>query len=217
LEGLVKHYDLCGSALKHTEGGGEAISKASQGDPRQDESRIAGFGLGITRLDEETAPQPVDEDDRLSMLAIIIKDAGEVDDVVDEIRDRLAEMEEHLTRIQMYISSLRSTYNRLRNSLEQLKIIVDRVPDYINDCSMFQASWEEEKGILATKMEEIESLTEFYSGFARGYDGLIVEVQRRRHSKREMDKIARHALSQIEKLYRGMSTQSSLAGVIELT
>jgi autophagy-related protein 17 len=27
LEGLVKHYDLCVTALKHTEGGGEAISR----------------------------------------------------------------------------------------------------------------------------------------------------------------------------------------------
>jgi autophagy-related protein 17 len=203
LEGLVKHYDLCRSALQHTEGGGEAISKASQGDPREDESRFAGFGLGITRLDEETAPEPVDDDDRISMLTIIIKDAGQVDEVVDEIRDRLAEMEDHLSQIQAYIASLRQAYYRLTVAVKTMKAIVGRVQHYNIQCAVFQASWEEERSVLATKMDEIESLTEFYSGFARGYDGLIVEVQRRRNSRREMDKIIRHALSQVERLYNG--------------
>jgi autophagy-related protein 17 len=84
-----------------------------------------------------------------------------------------------------------------------MKAIVGRVQHYNIQCAVFQASWEEERSVLATKMDEIESLTEFYSGFARGYDGLIVEVQRRRNSRREMDKIIRHALSQVERLYNG--------------
>jgi autophagy-related protein 17 len=203
LEGLVKHYDLCRSALQHTEGGGEAISKASQGEARDDESRFAGFGLGITRLDEETAPEPVDDDDRASMLAIVVKDAGQVDEVVDEIRDRLAEMEDGLAQIQAYIASLRRAHRRLTVAVKAVKAIVGRVQHYGIQCAVFQASWEEERGVLATKMDEIESLTEFYSGFARGYDGLIVEVQRRRNTRREMDKIIRHAMGQVEKLYNG--------------
>jgi autophagy-related protein 17 len=205
LEGLVKHYDLCRSALQHTEGGGEAISKASQGDPRDDESRFAGFGLGITRLDDEHAPppEPVDDDDRASMLAVVVKDAAQVDEVVDEIRDRLADMEDHLAQIQAYVASLRRAHRRLAAAVRAMLAIVGRVQHYNVHCAVFQASWEEERGVLATKMDEIESLTEFYSGFARGYDGLIVEVQRRRNARREMEKVIRHALSQVERLYSG--------------
>lgn len=203
LEGLVKHYDLCVSALKSTEGGGEAISKASEGEADQHESKLAGFGLGITKLDDEVVPQFLSEEDRINMLTVLVKDAGEVDDVVNEISDRLVDMEDQLAQIHLYMQKLRATSSRLRSGLHLLKRVMDNVPVYITGCTDFQAAWEDEKEVLATKMEEIEGLTEFYSGFARGYDGLIIEVQRRRHVKREMEKIAKSATSQIEKLYKG--------------
>ena len=45
LEGLVKHYDLCMLALKHTEGAGEAMGRVSDDDTHlQDESKLAGIG-----------------------------------------------------------------------------------------------------------------------------------------------------------------------------
>jgi autophagy-related protein 17 len=203
LQGLVKHYDLCVSALRSTEGGGEAISKASQDEGTPQASRLAEFGLGITRLDQDAAPEQSAED-RIAMLAVIIKDAREVDDVVDEIKDRLADMEEHLARIQAYIDMLRSTSDRLRYTHHMLKQLLDQIPEYVSSCAVFQQAWEDEKGILTQRMEEIESLTEFYVGFAGGYDDLIIEVQRRRKVRRDMEKIASHALSQIEKLYKRM-------------
>jgi autophagy-related protein 17 len=198
LESLVKHYDLCLSALRSTEGGGEFISKASE----EDAPHLAGLGLGITNLEEEK-PSRIGEQDRLNMLAVIVKDAGEVDEVVDEIRDALAEMEEQLSQIETYVIELRTMSKRLQMSYGLLKNVSEKVPGYINECSGFQIAWEDEKGILNTKIDEIEGLTEFYDGFSGGYDGLIVEVHRRRTAKREMDKIARQALAQIEKIYRG--------------
>jgi autophagy-related protein 17 len=202
LQGLVKHYDLCKAALRNTEGGGEAISKASQEETATQESKLEGFGLGITRIDEET---PLEEfaEDRTAMLAVIIQDAREVDDVIDEIKERLAEMEDQVVRIQAYIEMLRSTSERLRHTHLMLKQLLDQIPEYVSACAIFQQAWEEEKGILTTRVDEIEGLTEFYTGFAAGYDNLIIEVHRRRKVRREMEKVVSSALSQIDKMYKG--------------
>jgi autophagy-related protein 17 len=208
LEGLVKHYDLCVSALKSTEGGGEAISKASEGEADQHESKLAGFGLGITKLDDEIVPQFLSEEDRVNMLTVLVKDAGEVEDVVNEINDRLVDMEDQLAQIDGYMQKLRAMSSCLRSGLQVLKRVMDNVPVYISGCADFQAAWEDEKEVLVAKMEEMEGLSEFYSGFATGYDGLIIEVQRRRQVKREMEKIARNATSQIEKLYKGTKSHA---------
>jgi autophagy-related protein 17 len=201
LQGLVKHYDLCKAALRNTEGGGEAISKASQEETANQESKLEGFGLGITRLDEEAPPEEFAED-KTAMFTIIIQDAREVDDVVDEIKEHLAEMEDQLNRIQAYIDMLRSTSDRLRHTHQMLKQLLDQIPEYVSACAIFQQAWEEEKGILTTRVDEIEGLTEFYTGFAAGYDNLIIEVQRRRKVRRDMEKVVSNALSQIEKMYK---------------
>jgi autophagy-related protein 17 len=205
LESLVKHFDLCLSALRHTEGGGEYISKASQEDTPQ----LTGLGLGIHLEDDRPDEEALSEADRLGMLAVIMKDAHEVDAVVNEIRDALAEMEDHLDNVSSYVSNLRHTSNRHYTAYGLLKTAIEKVPDYINGCSEFQIAWENEKRLLDTKMDEIEGLTEFYEGFASGYDALIVEVHKRRAARRDMDKIARQALSQIEKLHKGLQLFSS--------
>lgn len=206
LQGLVKHYDLCVSALRDTEGGGEIISKASQDEGGQ-ESQLAGFGLGITRLDDEPPASPTAED-RVAMLTVIIKDAREVEDVIEEIKDRLADMEDHLSRIQSYIESLRSTSDRLRNTHHMLKQLLDQIPEYISACAVFQSAWEEEKDILSQRMEDIEGLTEFYVGFAGGYDNLIVEVHRRKRAKKDMEKLISKALAQVEDIYKRTFNQA---------
>ncbi|KAF2663627.1 hypothetical protein BT63DRAFT_460742 [Microthyrium microscopicum] len=201
LEGLVKHYDLCISALRHTEGGGEAMLKFTQVDIGQDQG-LEGLGLGITKFDEESAPKSLGPEEHAAMLKVLTKDAGEVDEVVIEISDRLADMEEHLSQIQTYITMLRATTARQQNALRVIKTVSEHVPTYIHSCADFQAAWEEEKDILATKVDEIEGLHDFYIAFGSGYDNLILEVQRRRQVKREMEKIAKKAMTEISKLYK---------------
>lgn len=200
LQGLIKHYDLCVVALKHTEGGGEFMSKFSQDN--QEESKLAGFGLGITAAEDEVR-KTFNADEQANMLKILIKDSAEVEDVVVEIHDRIADMEEHLCQIQGYIQMLRSISKRKAKAIVSIKKVAVNVPSYINACAEFQAHWEEEQEGLLEKIEEIESLQEFYTGFASGYDNLILEVQRRKQALRDMEKVAKHAMSQIEKLHKG--------------
>lgn len=200
LEGLVKHYDLCVTALKHTEGGGEAITRAESSDQ---EEQLVGMGLDLATIENQASPQEISDAEKAEMLAVLQKDAAEVDDVVNEIKDRLAEMEEQLTQVAAYIQILRNTAERLRHALKRLKEVASKVPGYINDSAEFQGAWTDEKALLMVKMEEVEALANFNSGFADAYDGLIVEAQRRKHVRNRMEKIMKEAMSHIEQLYQG--------------
>lgn len=200
LEGLVKHYDLCVTALKHTEGGGEAITQA---ESSEQEEQLAGFGVDLGVIENQAAPQEMSDAEKAEMLAVLQKDAAEVDDVINEIKDRLAEMEEQLGQVAAYIQILRNTADRLRSALKRLKEVASKVTGYINESAEFQSAWADEKAFLLEKMEEVEALADFNSGFADAHDGLIVEAQRRKHVRNKMEKIMKEAMSHIEQLYQG--------------
>jgi autophagy-related protein 17 len=206
LQGLVKHYDLCVTALKHTEGGGEAINQAASTaeDHDQEASALAGLGVDLGRLDA-TPPIPMSEEERTEMLVVLFKDAAEVEEVVGEIKDQLAEMEDQLAQVETYLQTLRDTSKRLINGLGLLKHVASNVPSYITACAVFQGAWEDEKAVLGERMQGLEGLREFYSGFANAYDGLLVEVHRRKHVKRDTEKVIRKAMEELEKLYQGLS------------
>ena len=201
LEGLVKHYDLCVTALKHTEGGGEAITQAGSSEQ---EEQLASLGVDLAHFEAQATPQPLSDAERAEMLAVLQKDAAEVDDVVAEIKDRLAEMEEQLGQVAVYMQMLRNTAERLSRTIRGLKTIASRVPTYINETAEFQMSWTAEKALLLEKMEEVEALADFNAGFAQAYDGLIIEAQRRKHVKNRMEKIMKEAMSHVQQLYQGL-------------
>ena len=68
----------------------------------------------------------------------------------------------------------------------------------------FLVQWEREKGVIDEKLDELEALREFYEGFLAAYDGLIVEIGRRRNVHIRTQKILQEALIKIDKLYQGM-------------
>lgn len=211
LEGLVKHYDLCVTALKHTEGGGEAINQAaSTGEGNQEASALAGLGVDLGKLDDSPS-KPMSEEERTEMLAVLAKDAAEVDEVVSEIKDQLVEMEDQLVRVEAYLQTLRDTSQRLNTGFGLLKHVAGNVPNYITACAVFQGAWEDEKAVLGERKEGLEGLKEFYSGFANAYDGLIVEVQRRKHVKKETEKVIKAAMGELEKLHQGKSSHLIIA------
>ena len=201
LESLVKHYDLCVNALKHTEGGGEAITKAGESEQQE---QFEGLGVDLAQIEAEAALQPISAADRAEMLAVLQKDAAEVEDVVNEIKDRLAEMEEQFAQVMAYIQLLRGTAERLRNTLQEVKRVARNIHGCIAACAEFQTAWSEEKAVLQEKMDEVDSMVDLYSGFAGAYDELILEAQRRKHVKHKMEKAIKETVKYLQQLYQGL-------------
>jgi autophagy-related protein 17 len=203
LEGLVKHYDLCVTALKHTEGGGDAILQASAGEEEQAEA-LVGLGVDLGKLENAPA-KAISNEERLEMLNVLVTDAGEVDEVVADIKDSLVEMEDSMSHITTYLEGLRDASTRLRDALAFLKEVTGKLPIYISACAEFQRAWDEQKELLHEKLAEIEGLRDFYAGFEDAYDELILEIQRRRQVRQDMEKVIKSATQELEALYKGQS------------
>lgn len=196
LENLVKHYDLCVSALKHTEGGGEAARQAvssqelAKGTPGVEES-----------LYRKTVPEPISDEERHEMLSVLENDAQEVDDVMNEIRDRAGEMEEHYEQLSSRVSKARVRNKTLRQVVDLLHEIRTTIPNYLDAATKFREAWDEINADMQSKTKELSDLGSFYEEFLSGYDELLREVERRRASEAQMKKIADRARREIERLY----------------
>jgi autophagy-related protein 17 len=192
LESLVKHFDLCVTAIKHTEGGGAAVAKNVSATDLPE-------GIGVE--DFQTPAQPITEEERLEMMQVLENDANEVDEVVMEIQDRGAEMEAHLDQILMWKEKKEGRYEDFLAAFRLLEQVNTRLPSYMSQSSAYSAKWSDEKLKIEEGMAGLENLREVYKSFLGAYDGLIVEVARRKAVKNQMEKVVREAEAKLEKLY----------------
>jgi autophagy-related protein 17 len=171
---LVRHYDLCVSALLHTDGGAAAATQATGDEP---------VPSGETHA---TPPEPISEEERQEMLDVLVKDAVEVEDVVSEIRERGSEMSCLLSQIDNHITYLRNEDSALNSILLMVAQIAAEAKSHIATSRSFHGSWlEDTRPTLVSGIEEWESQREFYERFDLAYAELLVEIsaRRRRHDK----------------------------------
>lgn len=192
LESLVKHFDLCVTAIKHTEGGGDAAQ------------RIAGDlpdGVDITHEASDAPPEPMSEEERIEMMEILEKDAGQVEDVVMEIADHISEMEVQNDLVTAHMDHLAIEHSSTISAFKMLEDSGLRLPGYITQKQVFLMRWEDEKAKISERMDELEGLREFYDGFLRAYDNLLIEIGRRKALESKMENVVEEAMAKIEKLY----------------
>ncbi|KAF2492741.1 hypothetical protein BU16DRAFT_513935 [Lophium mytilinum] len=198
---LVQHYDLCVTALKHTEGGGEAASAAtnSTADPINPHPDPASAPLQTSTF--ASPPEPLTSDERLEMLAVVQKDAAEVDDVVTEIRDRGAEMEYLLSSISAHMTLLREERAALAAALHTLDTVARSTRAQLTAAKDFIAAWNVEHAAIVHGIDEWESLREFYEAFDVAYNNLIIEIAARRSRHERAKKKAKEAQRELDALY----------------
>ncbi|EGE09259.1 kinase activator [Trichophyton equinum CBS 127.97] len=214
LESLVRHFDLCVTAVKHTEGGG-VLARNITGDLPTD------VGVGIraggnpqsntgdgnnTNNDDAGNPnlqlEPLTDSDYRDMVNVIVKDAGEAEDVVLEIQDRIAEMESILERVLEQRDSLvaadvstTAVYRRL------VEFQSTRLPGYVAQSHKFEQTWKTEHERMESGVADLNDLRGLYMGFLDAYDGLILEVARRMSVKRAAEDILHDARARLDALY----------------
>ena len=192
LEMLVKHFDLCVTAIKHTEGGGAAAQRITSDLPE---------GVLVGPEDEGAPPEPISDEERKEMMEVLEKDASEVEDVVLEIRDHIAEMESQFELVMADNDRLAEQYSSTTAAFRLLEAIGNRLPGYITQNQVFLMRWDEEKLNIQERMDELEGMREFYDGFLRAYDNLIIEIDRRKTMHGKMDKVIEDAMAKIERLH----------------
>ncbi|PYH95284.1 kinase activator [Aspergillus ellipticus CBS 707.79] len=204
LESLVRHFDLCVTAVKHTEGGGAAAQSITGDMP----AAVAVSGRGVPNIEEGinanlNAPlDPLSESDYQEMVNVLIKDATEAEDVVVEIQDRIGEMESVLENVLSQRDVLLSIHNATTGVFKHLSSLASaRLPGYIAQAHNFTRVWNEEHDRINGGLADLSDLNSLYDGFLEAYDGLILEVARRRHVRQRVEKVLRDTKHKLDQLY----------------
>ncbi len=192
LESLVRHFDLCVTAVKHTEGGGATAQKITGEVPE---------GVDMNLDDIDAPPEPMSEEEMAEMLKVLEKDAADVEAVVIEIHDRVMEMESQFEHITIQSDSLARRYADTKAAFLLTEKVGEKLLEYVSQGRRFLARWNEEKQTIEEGMEEFERLGEFYEGFLMAYDGLIIEVGRRKTAQVKMEKVVEEAMQKLEQLH----------------
>jgi autophagy-related protein 17 len=198
LESLVKHFDLCVTAIQHTEGGGAAVASKLE---------IGELPEGVSVEDFQSPQHSITEDEKKDMMAVLENDAAEVEEVVIEIQDRISQMEAQLEQVQLWKEKKESENGDVMATMKLLEQVGTRLPGYIIQSQTFVARWGEEKLKIEEGMAGLEDLRDVYRNFLGAYDGLIVEVARRRAVRNQMEKVIREAHSKLQKLYEDDSEE----------
>lgn len=134
-------------------------------------------------------------------MAVLDNDAAEVEEVVIEIQDRISQMEGQLDQVLLWKEKKESESEEVMAAMKLLEQVGARLSGYISQSQTFVARWNEEKSKIEEGMAGLEDLRDVYQHFLGAYDGLIVEVARRKAVRNQMEKVMRDAHSKLEQLY----------------
>jgi autophagy-related protein 17 len=136
------------------------------------------------------------------MVAVLVKDASEVDDVVTEIRERGSEMTFLLSQIESHINHLRDEASALSQVLLMISQITGEVKSHIATSRSFHASWlDDTRPTLLNGIEEWENQRDFYERFDLAYAELLVEISSRRRRHDKTKRKAEEAQKELDRLH----------------
>ncbi|GAB7359800.1 hypothetical protein MBLNU230_g6969t1 [Neophaeotheca triangularis] len=207
LHSLISHHDLCVTALKHTEGGGEAAKAAIQREQEQGALTRSGAKAGdgeSSLYAENKHPAPISHEERSEMLSVLENDATELEDVVTELRDLADSLEENFTLLETHALRARNTRSQLQRLLiTHLQPLRSRLPDILITTSTFHSTVVSLTTGMQEKSTQLSELTAFYAHFGASYKALLKEVERRKAVEAQMEKVASRARMELERLWEG--------------
>ncbi|KAI0129060.1 autophagy-related protein 17 [Xylariales sp. AK1849] len=202
LASLTKHFDLCVTAVRTTEGGvalaRRKAAEASQSQGVNDNVSISGV---IAEQESHMADiDPISPEDRVQMLQVVVQDASEVIDVVQDITGRLHNMQDEFAHLNEQTNQVKAGYLTTLAAFRVLEDIGTRLQSYIAAETEFRERWVEEQETIRERMAEMEELRLFYENYASSYDRLLLEVSRRRAQEERVLGIWRKAKENVDKI-----------------
>ncbi|KAI1634779.1 kinase activator [Biscogniauxia mediterranea] len=202
LASLTKHFDLCVTAVRTTEGGA-ALARIKAAEATQSQSGDDVSISGVISEQESHVPdfvEPMSPEDRAQMLEVVVQDSSEVEDVVQELNERLQSMEAEFGKLDDQTNRIKMAYLGTLEAFRVLEDIGSRLQSYIAAETEFRDRWVEEHQTIQDKMGEMEDLRVFYENYASSYDGLILEVDRRKALEERVLSIWKKARESVDKI-----------------
>ncbi|KAI0400356.1 kinase activator [Xylaria palmicola] len=201
LTSLTKHFDLCVTAVRTTEGGPAlARIKAAEATQSQESDDVSISGVIPDQESHMPDLNPLSPEDRAQMLEVLVQDSSEVEDVVQELNDRLHAVEADYNSLDERTAQVKLGYMSTLEAFRVLEEIGTRIQSYMAAENEFRDRWVEEQETIHDKISEMEELRAFYEKYAGKYDHLILEVDRRRVVEEKISGIWKSAKESVEKI-----------------
>ncbi|KAJ2965745.1 hypothetical protein NQ176_g10470 [Zarea fungicola] len=201
LASLTNHFDMCVTAIRATEGGADlARQRAAEVNQVQGGDGVSISGVIAEQESNTPAQEPRTDNDRAEMLRVVVQDAGEVSDVVQEIQERLASMERDYKILEQRSAEAEKSYMTMLEAFTILGSIGDRLHNYLAAEQDFKTRWDLEKDTVFDKLAEMKEMNRFYDGYGSAYDTLMLEVERRKGVEDRVQNIWRMAQDNVDKL-----------------
>ncbi|EGX91714.1 kinase activator (Atg17), putative [Cordyceps militaris CM01] len=201
LASLTNHFDMCVTAIRTTEGGAAlARRRAAEVNHLQGSDGVSISGVIAEQESNMSDLEPTTDGDRAEMLRVVVQDAGEVSDVVQEIQERLVVMEQDGRVLEQRNADAEKSYITMLEAFTILGSIGDRLHDYLAAEQDFKTRWELEKETVFDRLAEMKVMRGFYDGYASAYNTLILEVERRKAVEDRVQNIWRMAQDSVDKL-----------------
>lgn len=193
---LTRHFDMCVTAVRITEGGAAlARRRAAEDSGEADPVSISGVMAEQERNVEELEPQ-----EKTEILQVVMEDAPQVDEVIADLNAEMQGIEVMFGSLKEQADQVKTAYVAVTQAFQILEEIGNRLPSYIAAESEFIERWEGEKDNIFARLDEMEALRDFYDGYLSAYDSLILEVERRRAVEEKIQGIWRKAKEAVDKL-----------------
>lgn len=208
LESLVSHYDLCVTALKHTEGGGQAARKAVEQQRNSTSPMASNDALPQSKENLEESLYHKDHashmsaEERQEMLKVLEHDSQEVEDVVSELSEHARDLESAFDKLSIRARKSRErgkTLNQVITMLHEMQNI--HIPSHLHSLETFSADWTRIRATILSNTEQLVELSDFYADFFDGYKKLLREIERRQVAETQMRRIAEKAEREIGKVW----------------
>ena len=210
LQSLVSHYDLCVTALKHTEGGGEAARRAVQqqkrnGSPSASNEDNPALPKSKENLEEslyrKDHASPISPEERREMLKVLLHDSEEVEDVVAELREHSQDLGSAFDKLASRARKSRERDKVLRRVVDMLHEMQSlHLPSHLHSLSTFEQDWTRIRAAIGESTAQLSDLSDFYGEFFEGYRKLLRETERRAAAESQMRRIAEKAVREIERV-----------------
>jgi len=201
LTSLTRHFDLCVTAVRTTEGGAAlARRRAAEVTEGGDPVSISGVIAGDPESHMTTELEPIDPQERTEIVQVVVQDAAEVDDVVADIQGVLQQMETDFAALKEQTDGARNSHDNIINAFLVLEDVGSRLHSYIAAESEFLQRWDNEKDIIFGKLDDMKQLKAFYEGYANAYDSLLLEAARRQSVEDKIQATWRKAKEAVDKL-----------------
>ncbi|KAI0882007.1 autophagy-related protein 17 [Annulohypoxylon maeteangense] len=204
LSSLTKHFDLCVTAVRTTEGGAAlARIKAAEVTNSQGGEDMSISGVIAEQESHMPGYDPISAEDRIQMLQVVVQDASEVEDVIRELNIRLQSMEADFTIVDEQTNLVKKTYISTVEAFGVLEDIGSRLQSYISAESEFRERWNDEQQAIEDRLDEMDQLRIFYENYSNSYDGLILELERRKSLDDKVLSIWKKAKESVDKIIEG--------------